>query len=138
MMQSIARSTSPVKFILCVRSDLNMSTGKIAAQCCHATSAMERDAARSLAGGASEVGMNSAYGEWRSGAHGEAKIVLDVPNAATLDFVEQGARALGVKTFRVQDAGRTEVEPGTVTVLGIGPVRADVIDDVTGKLKLLK
>lgn len=130
-------SFSPVKFVLCVRSDLKMSTGKIAAQCCHATAAMERDAAVAIGSG-SGADAGSSYREWRGGIHGEAKIVLAVPDAATLNSVEKGARSLGVKTFRVQDAGRTEVAPGTVTVLGIGPVKANVIDSVTGKLSLLK
>ena len=38
----------------------------------------------------------------------------------------------------VQDAGRTEVEPGTKTVLAIGPDLNSKIDEITGKLKLLK
>jgi PTH2 family peptidyl-tRNA hydrolase len=38
----------------------------------------------------------------------------------------------------IQDRGLTEIAPGTVTVLGIGPDRADRIDKITGDLPLLK
>jgi PTH2 family peptidyl-tRNA hydrolase len=37
-MQSLfAKSTTEYKLVLCVREDLKMGIGKIAAQCCHAT-----------------------------------------------------------------------------------------------------
>ena len=40
--------------------------------------------------------------------------------------------------FQVVDAGRTEVEPNTKTVLAIGPDLNSNIDQITGNLKLLK
>ena len=36
----------------------------------------------------------------------------------------------------ITDAGHTEVPPGTVTCIGIGPAEEHVIDAVTGKLQL--
>ena len=45
------------------------------------------------------------------------------------------ARAAGLPHHAVQDAGRTEVEPGTLTVLAVaGPDEA--VDAITGDLRL--
>lgn len=47
------------------------------------------------------------------------------------------ARSLNLCARTIQDAGRTQVAPGSKTVLGIGPGPARLINQVTGKLKLL-
>jgi len=109
------------KMILLVRKDLNMGVGKIAAQCCHAA-----------------VGACRAndFQEWRD--QGEAKIVLGVKNKDELMKYCTLAREAGLPTYEIEDAGRTEVAPGTMTVAAIGPARKVLIDAVTGKLRLLK
>lgn len=54
-----------------------------------------------------------------------------------LELVKAAEKA-GLPTYVIQDAGRTEVEPGTTTVLAIGPGSASVVNEVTGHLKLLR
>lgn len=51
--------------------------------------------------------------------------------------VAQKAASLGLITAMVRDAGRTQVVPGTKTVLGVGPGPVDLIDQCTNNLKLL-
>ena len=52
-------------------------------------------------------------------------------------MVRENARGRGLVTSLVADAGLTEVPPGTVTCLGIGPAENGEIDPVTGSLQLL-
>lgn len=42
-----------------------------------------------------------------------------------------------VSTGQVEDDGRTEVPPGTKTVLALGGI-SEIVDSVTGHLRLLK
>ena len=37
----------------------------------------------------------------------------------------------------IKDAGKTEVKPGTITALGIGPCESEILDKITGQLKML-
>jgi PTH2 family peptidyl-tRNA hydrolase len=47
------------------------------------------------------------------------------------------ARSLGVTAEAIADAGRTQIDPGSLTVLGVGPAPKSVVDQITGHLKLL-
>ena len=47
------------------------------------------------------------------------------------------ARSLGVTAEVIQDAGRTQIDPGSLTVLGVGPAPKSLVDRITGGLKLL-
>lgn len=53
-----------------------------------------------------------------------------------LKEIAKQARAVGLLANIIQDAGQTQVKPGSKTVCAIGPGPAQLIDNVTGHLKL--
>lgn len=53
-----------------------------------------------------------------------------------LKEIAKQARAVGLLANIIQDAGHTQVKPGSKTVCAIGPGPAQLIDNVTGHLKL--
>jgi PTH2 family peptidyl-tRNA hydrolase len=54
-----------------------------------------------------------------------------------MNRIKETAEHRGIPTFVVADAGRTQVQAGSKTVLAVGPGRKADIDSVTGKLSLL-
>uniref|UniRef100_A0A182QSL9 peptidyl-tRNA hydrolase n=1 Tax=Anopheles farauti TaxID=69004 RepID=A0A182QSL9_9DIPT len=114
------------KMVLVVRNDLKMGKGKIAAQCGHA------------AVGAFETGVQKTPAlikKWRNS--GQAKIAVKVESEAVMMEIYQTARANKLNCCLIRDAGRTQIEPNTKTVLAIGPAPVAALDSVTGQLKLL-
>ena len=67
---------------------------------------------------------------------GQKKVVVKVSGESDLRKFQQHARDVGLISSLITDAGLTEVPPGTVTCLGIGPASDSVIDDVTGNCSL--
>ena len=116
----------PMKLVLCARQDLKMGKGKVAAQCCHATlGVVER---------VRKGGDDHLLRPWRN--FGQAKVVVKVPDEAGMLDVEERAAALGLPTYLVCDAGRTQIAAGSKTVIGVlGPV--ELVDRACGHLKLL-
>lgn len=112
------------KQIIVVRKDLNMSLGKSIAQSCHAS-------LRSY-----EKTSQAIIKAWKG--EGEKKVVLEVNSKKEIMQLHKKAKELGVSCFLVKDAGLTELEPGTITALGIGPDKEELINKVTGSIKLLK
>ena len=69
---------------------------------------------------------------------GQPKIVLKADGGySDLIQLQKMSTELGIVSALVQDAGRTQLEPGTATVLGIGPDTVENIDKLVGHLKLL-
>ena len=68
---------------------------------------------------------------------GQRKVTVRVPDEAALHALQTDARAAGLTTALVRDAGRTELTAGTVTCLGLGPASEAELDLLTGKLPLL-
>jgi len=114
----------PVKLALVVRTDLDMGRGKIAAQVAHAAvSAAIRSYGR------------PAFTAWLR--EGQPKVVLKVRGEDELSEICAAAAAAKLPVEVIQDAGRTQVEPGTVTCCAIGPAPAEKIDLIVGSLSLL-
>ena len=68
---------------------------------------------------------------------GMPKIVLSAPGEEDLLRLEEAARERGLPACLIEDAGRTVVPEGTITCLGLGPAPDDLLDALTGDLKLL-
>jgi len=113
------------KMVLIVRTDLGMTKGKAAAQCAHAALGCYKKAVKSNA---------AALEAWEK--TGQAKICLKIDNAEAMMDLATKARENGIAWSVVRDAGRTQVEAGSLTVLGIGPADVNDIDQITGHLKL--
>lgn len=67
---------------------------------------------------------------------GETKIVLKGESTAHLMQLEKSAMDSGLPVYLVQDAGKTQVPSGSTTVLSVFG-RVDIVDSVTGSLRLL-
>jgi PTH2 family peptidyl-tRNA hydrolase len=112
-----------MKQVMVVRTDIKMGKGKIAAQCCHA------------AIGAYKQADKEKIRKWENEAY--AKVVLKAPTLQDLYNLRELARANGVAYYLVTDAGITQLPKSTVTVLGLGPDEDEILDKITGDLKLL-
>jgi PTH2 family peptidyl-tRNA hydrolase len=111
------------KQVIAVRHDLRLDKGKLAVQVAHASlssykksSPEEREA-------------------WES--EGSKKVVVKVGSIQELLDLQKKAKALKLPCSLIRDAGKTQLEPGTMTALGIGPAPESEIDRVTGGLKIL-
>ena len=113
------------KMVIVVRGDLKMTPGKVAAQVGHAVLAAYKLA---LAETPKDV---HAWEEI-----GQMKAVVRCDSQKELMEVYNNARKSGLVAEYIQDAGRTQVEPGSVTVCAVGPARSEFVDQVTGHLKL--
>ena len=114
------------KLVVAVRRDIKLSPGKMAVQVAHAavTCALAAKKNKSI-----------WFKEWYR--EGQKKVVVKVGDRGELFQLKEFAEALGITTGLIQDAGLTEIPPGTVTCLGIGPAPAPEVDKVTGSLSLL-
>lgn len=108
-----------------------MVVGKIAAQCSHATLACYK----TMSGAAPESPASKLLLRWER--HGQAKVALQVKSQQELVDLRFKALDLGITAEVIQDAGRTQIEAGSLTVLGVGPAPKSLVDKVTGHLKLL-
>jgi PTH2 family peptidyl-tRNA hydrolase len=114
------------KQVIAVRTDLGMSKGKLAAQVAHgAVSATER----------ARVTKQDIWRSWLR--EGQKKIIVKVTSEDEILNLRRLAVNSDIPQAIIRDAGMTELPPGTMTVIGIGPGKSEDIDKITGDLKLL-
>ncbi|CAA7025489.1 unnamed protein product [Microthlaspi erraticum] len=119
-------SDKELKMVLVVRQDLKMKTGKIASQCAHAATGMY-----------AELMQSDRYLLRRWEDCGQPKIVVTCKNQLEMNKITEAAASVGLPTFVVADAGRTEVAAGSRTVVAVGPGPKELVDSITGRLALL-
>jgi len=118
----VSRSDTVVKQAIAARTDVGMGTGKLAAQVAHASLM------------AYESADERTRRAWKG--EGQKKVVLKISGeSAVFELADQADRR-GVPHAVVRDAGHTQLDPGTVTAIAVGPGEDDLVDRVTGDLSL--
>jgi len=115
-----------IKQVIVVRQDLEMGKGKLAVQVAHA--AVE---------GYIEAFKHKPewVEEWLK--QGQKKVVVKVSSLEELMNIFNEARKHKLPTCIIRDAGKTQLKPGTITCIALGPAPSRILDEITGKLKLL-
>jgi PTH2 family peptidyl-tRNA hydrolase len=109
------------KQVIIVRADLKLPKGKLAVQVAHAS----LDAALK----------SSKLKDWKE--EGQKKVVLKVADLKELLTIYNKSKDLDYPTSLIKDAGKTVVEPGTITAVGIGPEKEEKIDSLTKDLQMV-
>lgn len=118
------------KMVLVWRHDLNCRKGKFGAQMAHGSIAWLLERCR-----LEKPKFSSEEKEWMY--NGQTKICLRVENEKELLEIYQKAKEKGLTTFLITDAGHTEFNGPTKTVVAIGPNDSKLINSITGHLKLM-
>jgi PTH2 family peptidyl-tRNA hydrolase len=111
------------KQVIIIRQDLKLPKGKLASQVAHAS---VESVLRSN---------KETVEEWRK--EGMKKIIVKVNDLNELLEYQTKAKKDKLVASLIKDAGKTTVEPGTITCLGVGPDKEEKIDKLTKDLKLL-
>ncbi|KAK4228381.1 peptidyl-tRNA hydrolase 2 [Podospora fimiseda] len=132
---SAINTNEECKLVLVVRTDLGMTKGKIAAQAGHATLACYKSLSREATKKGPSSRAAQILKQWEK--RGQAKIAVQIKSEDEILSLQGIARSLGITAEVIADAGRTQIESGSLTVLGVGPAPKSEVDKVTGGLKLL-
>lgn len=115
------------KMVLVVNTSLNMGIGKLAAQVAHASLGLYRILK-------DYPHMESAVDSWVY--EGEKKVVLKGNDHLQLQELQKKAESTNLHSYLVQDAGRTQIPPNSITVLALFGEEKSV-NLITGQLHLL-
>jgi PTH2 family peptidyl-tRNA hydrolase len=120
-----------LKMVFLVREDLKLGAGKIAAQVAHAAVHLYDEINQ-----AGNAYYQQALDYWNE--YGAKKIVLKAKNLDELKMVKKKCKEAKIPSVIISDAGHTQVDPGTKTVLGIGPEESEKLNKITGEFKLMR
>ena len=121
----VITSSRSLKQVIIINTDLGMSIGKSCSQAAHAGTLIY------------EVNRADQEAALQWIASGMTTIVL----GGTLKEITELEATLdkaGILAVMIMDEGRTEIPPGSITALGIGPIAKEKIDPFTKGFKLLK
>ena len=113
------------KQAIIIRTDLGMKRGKIASQASHASVSAAFKTMKKKP---------KVFDAWFDSM---AKIILKVDDLQDLLNLKNKAARAEIITALIKDAGRTQIPPGTITALGIGPDEEIKINKIVKDLKLL-
>ncbi len=117
---------STFKQVILVRKDLALPKGKLCVQVAHASLTAFLETRRRHPQWAEE---------WLE--QSQKKIVLKVNDLKELLEIYNKAKQIKLPVALIRDAGLTVLPPDTITCVGIGPAPEDILDKITGHLKLL-
>lgn len=115
-----------ITMVIITRKDLQLSKGKLAAQVGHAVMECVLKADKTTP---------KILDQYRR--NGGRKVVLFAKDENEIKRLYGAIAADGITCHLVKDAGHTEIPPGTVTVLGVGPANRSHIDRFTSMLQLV-
>lgn len=136
------------KQVIVVRKDLNMSSGKTAAQVAHASMGVFFDWMKMNSNDTTiesehffreyilRISNITPQFEWIENSF--TKVVVGVSSLEELMTLDKTVRDKGLLSCLITDNGLTEFKCPTVTCLAIGPLYSEEIDELTSHLKLLK
>lgn len=124
-----------------MRTDLKMRKGKMIAQGAHASMKVLLDRGCAMKSsdesfGSFEFDLNKAMYDWIAGLF--TKVCVRVESEDQLDEVYEKAKAAGLPSALIVDAGKTEFNGvPTKTCCAIGPCYPSEVKEIVGHLKLL-
>lgn len=126
---------SELKQVILVRKDLNMSTGKTAAQVAHASMGVFFNLMQDSPKG-KFLRLTRFERSWVDGRF--TKIVKGVKNESQLLSAYEKAKTMGINCCLIKDAALTELDEPSFTCLALGPDGFNKIQKITKRFQLLK
>ncbi len=114
------------KQVIILRNDLKMGKGKLVAQGSHASLISFLNTQKKIPDIAKQ---------WLN--IGQKKIVLKVNSEKELFEIYRDINIEGIPCCLIRDAGHTQIPSGSPTAVGIGPYNEEILEKLTGHLKLL-